>query len=376
MRRLLMSADSGGSLLMLGMDSPVTRPGGLNRYFDELFNALANEGTDLHVIRVGSRPVITDVLTEVGSGSWLLGRVARYLQTAARRAKDATVVDVHFALYAALPLALGMFKGKRLIVHFHGPWYQESVRAGTASWRRAQVKRLVERYVYGRADEVVVLSQAFGELLHRDFAVPNERIRLIRPGVAEWFFHVESRAHGRSPFTWGDSRFVVCVRRLTPRMGIDVLLRAWAVLQADGVKLVVVGDGPARGDLQALADRLGIGSGVVFTGRVDDSTLADIYSSASLAVVPSVALEGFGLVVLEALAAGTPVVGTDVGGLPEVLRPLRDDLVVPPDDEHALAERLAGGLRGDVPSAEECKRYARGFRWSAVAAHHAEVYWP
>lgn len=362
---------------MLGMDSPGHRAGGLNRYFDELFSALQEAGTDLHAIRVGSRNVSTVALTEVSSPLGTPGRIVRYLCATVRQAKRAAVVDVHFALYAALPLFLRIFRGKRVVVHFHGPWYKESAQAGSRSRLRIAAQRRIERYVYGRADLVVVLSRAFGDVLRREFAVPGEKIRLIRPGVAESFFDAPPVPAGVCIPQWAGSRFAVCVRRLTPRMGIDVLLRAWTRLAlSESASLVIVGEGHQRQELEAITQRLGLVDRVTFTGRVEDSALSSIYAAASLAIVPSVALEGFGLVVLEALAAGTPVIATDIGGLPEVLRPLRDDLVVPADDERALATRVMAALRGDVPSAEECKRYAQNFRWSAVASEHGGVYWP
>src|SRR4029077_8245672 len=104
------------------------------------------------------------------------------------------------------------------------------------------------------------------------------------------------------------------------------------------------GEGPERAPLEALASRLGISSSVRFLGRVDDETLVACYQAANVSVVPTVALEGFGLTVLEALACGTPVIATDAGGMPEGLAPLDPTLIVPAGDAPSLAQRLETAL--------------------------------
>jgi glycosyltransferase involved in cell wall biosynthesis len=94
-------------------------------------------------------------------------------------------------------------------------------------------------------------------------------------------------------------------------------------------------------------------------------------------VVPTVALEGFGLVTVESLASGTPVVVTPVGGLPEVVGDLAPDLILPDPSPAAIADRLAAILGGRLrlPDAEACRRYARDrFGWEVVARRTRQVY--
>jgi glycosyltransferase involved in cell wall biosynthesis len=122
--------------------------------------------------------------------------------------------------------------------------------------------------------------------------------------------------------------------------------------------------------------RLGLGEDVRFLGKVSDSDLVAAYRAADVAVAPSISLEGFGLVVLEALACGTPVVGTAVQGLKEALEGFDPALLVPPGDPDALATRLLGVLRGQepAPSADRCRAYAEGFSWQRTARDVREVY--
>src|SRR5438105_14076750 len=117
-------------------------------------------------------------------------------------------------------------------------------------------------------------------------------------------------------------------------MGLDILVEAWAIVvraHQDAV-LALVGDGESRGSLERMALQLGLSDNIRFLGKVDDRELVHWYRAADVSVIPSVALEGFGLVILESLACGTPVIGTDVGGIPEALRPLAPTLIVPPNN--------------------------------------------
>jgi glycosyltransferase involved in cell wall biosynthesis len=101
-------------------------------------------------------------------------------------------------------------------------------------------------------------------------------------------------------------------------MGIDLLIRAAA--EVPGIQVVIGGEGPLRAELEALAASLGVNAR--FLGYVRDEDLPSLYRAADLFVLPTRALEGFGLVAIEAMACGTPALGTPVGALPEVLGPL------------------------------------------------------
>jgi glycosyltransferase involved in cell wall biosynthesis len=112
-------------------------------------------------------------------------------------------------------------------------------------------------------------------------------------------------------------------------------------------------------------------------GFVADGALPAAYRAADLTVVPTAALEGFGLVTVESLAAGTPCVVTPVGGLTDVVSPFAPQLVTRSPGAADVADTLAGALRGELalPSAARCTSYARdGFDWPVVAARVRAVY--
>jgi glycosyltransferase involved in cell wall biosynthesis len=198
---------------------------------------------------------------------------------------------------------------------------------------------------------------------------------VIPPGVDLTFFNLGPKGAARAKLGLPTTTLVVlAVRRLTPRMGIDVLLQAWRRTMVEPKVLLLVGSGPDRIRLEAMALGLGLEASVRFLGRVSDDTLVDLYRAADTTVLPSVAWEGFGLSALESLACGTPAVVSDVGGLPEAVGDLDPSLIVPAGDAGALAARIEAAYAGRVPNADACRQYAEGFSWKAVAERHVALY--
>ncbi|WP_068022143.1 glycosyltransferase family 4 protein [Nocardia mexicana] len=329
-------------------------PGGLNRYFTDLYSALAR------------RPEISITATAFGDpppGGQSWGPTGGTTLHRARRAfldrpPLGALVDRHFCLYG--PPARGP-----LVVHFHGPWAQESRLAG-ASGRSVRAKYLLERLRYARADRFVVLSGRFRDLLISDYRVPAERIAVIAPGVDLDRFTASDTPADSAPR-------VLCVRRLERRMGLDTLIRAWPTVldRHPGARLTVAGTGTAATELRTLAAEQ---PSIEFTGRVTDERLTELYARAHCTVVPSVALEGFGLIALESLAAGRAPIVSECGGLPDSVRGLDPSLIVPPGDPDALAERLAAALDGGVPTTKQCRAHAESFSWDAAARRHVALY--
>ncbi len=138
------------------------------------------------------------------------------------------------------------------------------------------------------------------------------------------------------------------------------LVAAFATLRAAGEcdRLVLVGDGPLRDELEAQAEGLGVRDEVTFLGKLPNEDLPDWMNAADVFVLPS-RNEGFGLVLLEAMACGTPVVGTAVGGIPEIIADGSLGALVEPDDPEALAEGMRTVLqRGRGAYEEACRARA------------------
>jgi glycosyltransferase involved in cell wall biosynthesis len=376
------SAGDGISALLIGMGSPDHEVGGLTRYIGDLCRSLREQGVDSRALVLGPPGVANpNGLTTVGPQSArLVARLVAFNAAAKRLGPQVDIVDSHFALYSAVPILVGPLRHKPIVVHFQGPWAEESRTSGETSRLALRTKRLVERAVYKRANQIVVLSSAFKRILVEHYEIAPWAVTVIPPGVDLERFTVVDRERARQALGLPPTAWVaMTARRLVPRTGVDELLRAWKLFTADfpgECLLAVAGEGPER---QALEDQVawsGLGGNVVFLGGVSDADLVRCYQAADICVVPSRALEGFGLVVLEALACGTPVMATDAGGLPEALAGLDRSLVVPRDDAAAMARRLLDAAIGArrLPSPEKCRRYAENFSWPAIALRTTAVY--
>ena len=316
---------------MLGLGWFPDSLGGLDRYYRELLEALG-EAQGVVIGPAGDAPA--RVTAVGGERTSLLRRLIGYTRAARRAGPESEVLDAHFALYAAWPVRARSLRDRPLVFHFHGPWAEENVAAGDSSRGRHRLRRMLERRTLLRADAVIVLSGAFRRVLLEQYGISPWRIRVWRPGVAAESFTPGDREKARAELGLAPTAFVVvCARRLVPRMGIDTLLDAWADLEGSlpgGSTLLLVGDGPLRADLEARAREPRLAGRVEVLGRVSEGALKDAYRAADVAAVPTLSVEGFGLVVLEAAACGTPSIVTDVGGLPEAAAGLDRSLIVPP----------------------------------------------
>jgi glycosyltransferase involved in cell wall biosynthesis len=200
------------------------------------------------------------------------------------------------------------------------------------------------RLTHGRAALTTNVSRAGVHHFEVSGAVPPGAMIPMPNGVrVPSSFPRHGSPDGR-PFRW------VCIARCVPEKGLDVLLHSLVGRERELGHLTVVGDGPLRGQLEALANSLGLGRYVTWAGA--DPAVAPFLAAADGLVLAS-RLEGFPMVILEAGAAGLPVVATDVGGIGEALAGGRG-IVVAPEDHRALAdgmrtmERLGAGARHEM----------------------------
>ncbi len=206
----------------------------------------------------------------------------------------------------------------------------------------------LERRAVRQASTILVLSAFSRGLLVDQHSGAAGRVRQVHGGVDALFLAppVEPAANVRARHGIPtDAIFLLTTRRLEPRMGLEELLAALAVADDPRLTLAITGNGDQRASLEKLARALSVQDRVRFLGRVSESELRALYAAADLFVLPTVAYEGFGMSTVEALASGTPVLGTAVGATPEILAPIDDALIVPRADANALA----AGLRRVIP---------------------------
>jgi glycosyltransferase involved in cell wall biosynthesis len=220
------------------------------------------------------------------------------------------------------------------------------------------------------AAAVIVLSEFSRRLISEHAPSVAQRAARVSGGIDTSVFSPKGRDEARQHLGVDPStRLVFTVRRLEPRMGLENLLEAAALLDdVERLRIAVVGSGGLGLRLRDLRDQLGLGERVELLGRVSDEELPLWHRAADLFVLPTVAYEGFGLVTAEALASGTPVVGTPVGATPELLEPLDPALLAGGTDAAALANAIRAGLRIATPQFRaRCRDYALArFAWDAV----------
>lgn len=358
-------------IAQLGMNLKASA-GGVDRYFSGLNNALTRQGVRVAAYGFGD----SDKATCLGPASKPLMQRWKAVRSAVvpRRGR---LLASHFALYA-LPAVLGR-RWDGHVVHFHGPWASESQREGGKAYS-VMAKRMLERAVYHRADRFIVLSKAFRDQLCQGYGIKEDRVHIIPGGVEIDHFQPLDMTEARQRLVWPQKqKIIVCVRRLARRMGLESLIEAFAqaTVNHPDAKLVIGGQGPLRAELEQQVQRAGLSKNVEFLGFVPDATLPAVYAAADLSIVPSSALEGFGLISLESLACGTPVLVTPVGGLPDTVQGLGDDLVLKGTSVEDITAGLCGWLDGtlQIPTRQACREHVlRSFTWDRIAREACEVY--
>jgi glycosyltransferase involved in cell wall biosynthesis len=227
----------------------------------------------------------------------------------------------------------GMFAGGRVVEPWKAHPYLDTFarRLIGGSWPASALSAfegwLHERLrVYGKVAKFIAPS----EFLKRkcvEYGVAEERIEV----VPHFIDLAGKRVHDAS------ERRVAAVGRLSPEKGLDTLVRA--AKSVPDVRVVIVGDGPDRGRLEALAKELGAGN-VEFMGALHGEALEREIGRARALVIPSLSYEVFGLTALEAYALGKPVIASRIGGLPEVVRDGGTGLLFRPGDPHDLAAKI------------------------------------
>jgi D-inositol-3-phosphate glycosyltransferase len=237
-----------------------------------------------------------------------------------------------------------------------------------------------ERSVARSADAIIAASESERATLIEEYRVAPAAISVIPCGVdTETFRPMDARRARRSLGLDPDVPVLLFIGRIEPLKGIDVLVRASAQLDGKFQLLVVGGDekdAQRLHDLHMLAEELGVLGKVVFADAVPHEELPRFYSAASICVVPSY-YESFGLVALEAMACGVPVIASRVGGLKETVRDGQTGYLVPWRCPEPFAERLDLLLTNEPlrrSLGEEARDVARRYRWPVIATRVEDVY--
>jgi glycosyltransferase involved in cell wall biosynthesis len=297
---------------------------------------------------------------------FLIGGMRRARQLA--RAKRYDIIHVHWPM----PMALLGWAARRghaapMVTTFYGielRWVQS----------RLPFLRWLVRWAARASAQAVAISTYTARELRKFVDVPIEVI----PYTAE-LAPPKTTARARN-----GERSILFVGRLIERKGVAYLIRALGIVRRSvPARLIIVGDGPERASLEHLAAATEVASHVHFRGRVSDDELRQAYAGADVFVLPSVLdqrqdTEGLGVVLLEAMNYGVPVVASNIGGITDIVEHERTGLLVPPGDERALANALTSLLENTELSRSLGQRGAQRLRetfsWDRIVDRWESVY--
>ncbi len=347
--------------------------GGEATYAQALASGLASLGHEVSVLvpdkpRAGYGSDPRFEVLRVKSSSLPMLKVASFVAAVSgalpRFVRENKIDLVHFTFdYPSFPPMVGGVGAPVLatVHHLHMAEALAKVNAGLSLARglrsiyRDFTLSLVEALFVRRATTVIAVSAFTKKSLEGYLGIPSEKIRVVHNGIGLADL-LGARDEGvvRGKFRLGSGPLLLYVGRLERSKGLESLLEAFADAEKSvpSVRLVIVGEGKkgfAEG-LMRSAKSLGLERSVIFTGRVSRSDLVELYASSTALVLPSL-MEGFGISLIEAMAAGKPCIATRVGAVPEVVREGITGLIVPPGEPALLASSIVQVLGSQGESA-------------------------
>lgn len=280
--------------------------------------------------------------------------------------------------------------GTPILQMFHTLGEMKNRVAQNESEKEGEYRLEGERGVISRSDRIVAATPAEHAQLEWLYGADPKKIIVIPPGVDTSHFYPIPADEARQYVGLGpESRMILFVGRIEPLKGVATLIQAVACLRLknlpEPVHLVVIGGGSEGSSedansemqrLQNLCDELTVGKMVVFLGKQGQDTLPYYYSAAETVVMPS-HYESFGMVALEAMACGTPVIASQVGGLAFLVQNGETGFTIPSEDYDALCDRLTA-LLGDVElrhkMGQKAAQYAQKYDWVNIARQMIGVY--
>ncbi|WP_077080687.1 GDP-mannose-dependent alpha-(1-6)-phosphatidylinositol monomannoside mannosyltransferase [Mycobacterium numidiamassiliense] len=371
-------------VLLVTNDFP-PRPGGIQSYLGEYVRRLVDAGAHSVTVYAPQWKGADDYDDAAGyrvvrhPGSLMLpgpGVAVRMRRLIAEHGVD----TVWFG--AAAPLALLAQRARqagatRVVASTHGH---------EVGWSMLPVARSVLRRIGDTTDVVTFVSRYTRSRFATAFG-PDAALEYLPSGVDSDRFRPDpaGRAELRARYRLGERPTVVCLSRLVPRKGQDMLIRALPSVRrrVDGAALVIVGGGPHREALEKLASDCGVAEHVTFTGGVPSAELPAHYALADVFAMPcrtrgsGMDVEGLGIVYLEASATGVPVIAGQSGGAPEAVQHNKTGLVVDGRSVHKVADAVAELLidrdRAAAMGAAGREWVTTEWRWDTLAGRLADL---
>ncbi|HOX08042.1 MAG TPA: glycosyltransferase [Planctomycetota bacterium] len=379
-------------LLVLATEYPPARGFGLARYTAELSAALARQGMDVHVACMNynaGKPlwrhegVTVHLATDVGNprhyswvsesvigNLWMLERAEQVI----RERGPFDLLMAHDWLGALAAKALKVAHELPLVFFMHDT--EPGKRGGKMDPEQTYIAQ-IEAWACAYADMVVANSRFIADELVRFHRVRQDKVRVITPGVNPGrFANACHTPDFRALFAPRDEKLVLFVGRLSPMKGVDLLVEAVpeVLAQRPKTRFLVAGEGVLREKLDARVKELGLTAHVTMVGHLAGKVLNAAYRAADLLVVPS-RYEPFGMVALEALSCGTPVIAADTGGLREIVPTEEPCRRFAADNLKALVTSLTEALKTEPNEAQRLalREIAGRYSWDRAASEVLEV---
>lgn len=288
------------------------------------------------------------------------------------------VFHAHDWLVANAGIGLKHVFRKPLLVTMH------STEIGRREGTHTDTERMIhetEAWLTYEAWRVICCSDYMVSHVRWAFGLPNDKLAMVPNGVnTNVFEHVEKQdlTQFRSKFTLPEEKLVLFVGRLVYEKGAHVLINAIPrILARVNAKFIIVGSGYMKAQLSDIVKSMGLEHKVLFTGFVDDETLLKLQKCADVSVVPSL-FEPFGIVALEAMAAKSPVVVSDTGGLSEIVEHNVTGVKVYPNNPESLAWGITKILLDDAHSnrirENAYQRVQEKYDWGKIAQQTKRIY--
>ena len=310
----------------------------------------------LSVFFPGRRLAVASILTEVVHALFALPRALR---------SDVRLVNAHHVTCLLAGLWLGRLLDIPVLLTVHDYYTFGDVHAGflKANSPDARFALAVERYAYRHADHILAVDTRIQEYVEREALPVQRRVakRLNFLDTSEFLPRekaVAREALDRSglhldAFLDRGVQLVLCPRRLSPKNGVDVFLRAAKLVasRSDGIHFLIAGEGIQRDELLALRARLGVEDRVTFLGGVVPGIIRYLYNVVDLVVIPSITIQGIqeasSISALEAMSSGVPLICSAIGGLKELVADGETGHLVPENSPDALADAIVRVLEED-----------------------------
>ncbi len=379
--------------MMLSWEFPPRIIGGIAAHVYDLSKALARLGAEVIVVTCDfpgapDRETVDGVevhrvdsygspTPDFASWTYLMNvNLKRHVAELLAAKCEVDVIHAHDWLVAEAAIGLKHLFRIPLLATIHSTEY------GRRNGVHTDYQRMIhqtEVWLSREAWAVICCSEYMASHVSFALGLPRGNISVIPNGVdIQKFSKPFDKASFRRRYAAPDERVVLFVGRMVYEKGVSILLEAAkTVLRSVNAKFIFVGEGYLRDILSKKAKDEGIADKVFFTGFLDDQTVKLLYRMADVCVVPSL-YEPFGIVALEAMAAGTPVVVSNVGGLSEIVQHDVTGVVVYPNDPGSLAWGILRILndrqRADQLSGRAAERVMHAYDWDTIARNTADVY--